>query len=413
MPVASWSMAWRGGSCRWRGSRWSARWGARRWGARSAGCRGRRRGRGRRLGGSGRRRGLGLAHRRRRNRPGPVGRRRDPVAVGHAPAQNGLQVRVGVVVGQDRPSQVGRNAQVTSVAAQVDTRRRRRVEHVVRVGNPVPVSVAGVGLPGARKELHRADGTVVCRVAVQRAAVGVPDHRGTGQAAVQAGSEDEPTSRAGLIDAAAPGVAGLDTADAGQDPPRQVAGRHTRREVGLGLAVRREHRDGYAGLAGRHEGDRGRLGRLGAPTQQPRPRPRGRRRGAARSPCRSAGPGRSAGPAPASRCPRRATASRRPPPAAGRLAVRRRRVAASSIRPSSAPWTPAVRPFADRVLLPTLTTVTLRGRPVSGLSGSLGHLSMTQGITSPKAPTFPLLTVGTPHSSGLGVASDRWAPSLG
>ena len=81
---------------------------------------------------------------------------------------------------------------------------------------------------------------------------------GTREAAVQARSEDAPTSRASLVDPAAAGMTGLDASDAGQDPPRQVAGRHTRSEGGLGSAVGSQHRDRDTRLTHLHEGDRSR-----------------------------------------------------------------------------------------------------------------------------------------------------------
>ena len=93
----------------------------------------------------------------------------------------------------------------------------------MRVGPPVAVAVGGEQAPGAREELHRADGPVVGLVEVQRPAVGVADDRRPGQRPVQPGAEDHPPGRAGWVDPATGGLPRLDPADTGQEPPRQAA----------------------------------------------------------------------------------------------------------------------------------------------------------------------------------------------
>lgn len=155
------------------------------------------------------------------------------------PGPDRAQIRLRVVVAEDRRVQVARDRQVRSARAQIATGGERRVEDVVRVGPPVAVAVRAPTGPGRRDELHRTDRAVVHRVPVVGAAVGVPD-QGEG-AAVQARSEDLPHGRTVRGHPAASGLPGLHLADRGQQlPPQATAGRLAR-QPGLGPPIGQEH----------------------------------------------------------------------------------------------------------------------------------------------------------------------------
>ena len=114
--------------------------------------------------------------------------------------------------------------------------------------------------PGARDELHGADGAVEGGVAVQRAAVGVADRGGAHRGAVEAGAEDAAVGGARAVDPAAGGVPGLDAADAGDEVPRQAARRVRGGERGFGGPVGGQHRARDPGAVGSGRGDgRGRV----------------------------------------------------------------------------------------------------------------------------------------------------------
>ena len=129
---------------------------------------------------------------------------------------------------------------------------------------PSLVAVLGERLPGARDELHGADGAVEGGVAVQRAAVGVADRGGADRGAVEAGAEDAAVGGARAVDPAAGGVPGLDAADAGDEVPRQAARRVRGGERGFGGPVGGQHRARDPGAVGGGRGDgRGRVVREG------------------------------------------------------------------------------------------------------------------------------------------------------
>jgi hypothetical protein len=169
-----------------------------------------------------------------------------------------------VVVGQHGLGHRRRIRQVAGRAEEI-AGAGRGVEDVVRVGHAVAVSVLAPVPPGAGQELHGANRPIPRCVAVPGAAVTIWDHGVTRRGSVQRDTHDPAAGVAVGVDASAVCVARLDPADAGQEPPWQMAGRLGRRQVGLRLPVRREHADGYAGRPVRHTdapGQRVRRGRL-------------------------------------------------------------------------------------------------------------------------------------------------------
>jgi hypothetical protein len=99
-----------------------------------------------------------------------------------------MQILPRVVVPEDRPVEVGLDGQVTAVGAKVAAGSERGVVDVVGVLAVVAVGVLAPPGPGRGDELHRADRTVVRRVAVVRTVVGVRDVREAD--AVEDGTED-------------------------------------------------------------------------------------------------------------------------------------------------------------------------------------------------------------------------------
>ena len=150
--------------------------------------------------------------------------------------------------------------EVPAAVAEVRRRARRRVLHVLRVGDPVRVGVHAERAPGAREELHRPDRAVPLRVAVPVAAVGVGD-RGVA-VPVEDRAEDRRAVRA--VDRAADEGARLDLPDRRQQAHRQVtAGRRAGDRGAVGVEedvgdVGLHRRAG--GRAGRRDPDRGRRG---------------------------------------------------------------------------------------------------------------------------------------------------------
>ncbi len=112
---------------------------------------------------------------------------------------------------------------------------------VVGVGDTVAVAVGCVVPPGGRDELHRADRAVPRRVTVVPATVGVGD-RGHVALAVEHRAENGFERVTGRVDVAASGMVGLDTADAGEQRPVDVAPRVLGGEARGGLSVGVEHR---------------------------------------------------------------------------------------------------------------------------------------------------------------------------
>ncbi|OSY45450.1 hypothetical protein BG653_02983 [Streptomyces platensis] len=177
------------------------------------------------------------------------------VAVERVPGQHRAQIRVGVVVAEDRPVQVGLSRQIAVAGAEIAARGERRIEDVVGVLLAVAVAVsaptgavgAAVG-PGGRDELHRAHGAVVGEVAVIAAGVGVGD---PGEAvAVELRAEYRTEGGALGVDRAAARLAGLDLADPGEQLPGQPAARVGGVDRGRGLLVRGQDGGGEAGLGG-------------------------------------------------------------------------------------------------------------------------------------------------------------------
>ena len=80
-----------------------------------------------------------------------------------------------MVVGQHCPFSGRPRAQITSGGAQVMGCRECRIEHVLRIANPVGVAVVLPRHPAGGDELHRPDGAVPLGVAVVPACVGVGD----------------------------------------------------------------------------------------------------------------------------------------------------------------------------------------------------------------------------------------------
>ena len=149
-----------------------------------------------------------------------------------------------MVVGQDRGPQRGGVGEVPAAVAEVRRGARRRVLHVLRVGDPVPVGVHTERAPGAGDELHRTDGAVPRHVAVPVPAVGVRD-RGEAVAV-----EDRTQHRGAVrtVDRTADEGARLDLADRRQQAHRQVA---AGRGAGDRGAVGLEEDVGDVGLHGR------------------------------------------------------------------------------------------------------------------------------------------------------------------
>jgi len=158
-----------------------------------------------------------------------------------------------VVVSQHGLSHRRGTRQVTGRAEEV-ARSGRGIEDVVRVGHAVAVPVLAPVPPRAGQELHRTDRPVPRRVAVPRAAVAVRDHGRARRRPVQRDADDPAAGVAVGVDASAVCVPGLDPPDTREEPPRQMAGGLARRQVGLRLAVRGEHGDGYAGRPVGHSG---------------------------------------------------------------------------------------------------------------------------------------------------------------
>jgi hypothetical protein len=168
-----------------------------------------------------------------------------------------------VVVRQHGSSDRRRIRQVAGRAQEV-ARAGRGVEDVVRVGHAVAVAVLAPIAPRAGQELHRADRAIPGRVAVPGAAVAVGYHRVTGGRPVQRDAHYAAAGVAVGVDPSAVCVARLDPPDPRQEPPRQMAGRLGRRQVGLRLAVGGQHADGYAGRPVGHSGTPGqRVGSIG------------------------------------------------------------------------------------------------------------------------------------------------------
>ena len=80
-----------------------------------------------------------------------------------------------MVVSQHRPVLPSCGTQVTPGGAQVTRRGEGGVVDVERICRPVAVAVDTVTGPGGGNELHRPDGVVEARVAIQPAAIGVGD----------------------------------------------------------------------------------------------------------------------------------------------------------------------------------------------------------------------------------------------
>ncbi len=142
------------------------------------------------------------------------------------------------------------------------------------VADAVTVAVGGVPVPRAGQELHRPDGPVVQRVSVQPAAVGVPDHHGACEAAVEPRAVDRREGHSCLGDHS-PGeaaVVGLDPSYAGQQRPvhptrrcrhgQDVGGGPVRAQSGLRDAAATQRRRVHSRV--RRAGFDRRLGRLGA-----------------------------------------------------------------------------------------------------------------------------------------------------
>ena len=209
-----------------------------------------------------------------------------------------------MVVGQHGSGHRRRTRQVTGRAEEI-ARPGRGVEHVVRVGHAVAVAVLAPVPTRARQELHRTHRAVPRRVTVPRAAVAVRDHGRPRRRPVQCDADDPATRVAVGVDAPAVCVPGLDPPDPREEPPRQMAGGLARRQVGLRLAVRGEHADGYAsrpvghsrapgqrvrgvGLYGGRVRRRAGCASVGAGTTRVRRRRAGRRRPLHERPLRSA-----------------------------------------------------------------------------------------------------------------------------
>jgi hypothetical protein len=162
-----------------------------------------------------------------------------------------------VVVGQDGPLLTRAGTDIAARDAEVSRGRQRGVEDVERVGAAVAVAVGGVTLPGGGDELHRPDGAVPHRVAVQSAVIGVADDGRS--VAVQRDADDGPGggSVGAQLSAAEATVVRLDPPDPGQQRPGEVAARIADRESPRRPAVglQRGQRDAAArqrGHDGRH-----------------------------------------------------------------------------------------------------------------------------------------------------------------
>jgi hypothetical protein len=166
--------------------------------------------------------------------------------VGHG--EDEVQVRGGVVVGEDRALLAGGGPEVAAGGAEVPGGRQGGVEDVERVGPAVAVAVRRVALPRGRDELHGADGAVVHRVAVEHAVVGVADDRGP--VPVEGDADDAPGGGpvGAQLGAAEPPVVRLHPADAGEQRPGEPAAGVELAFARGGLLIRVQCGDGDAVL---------------------------------------------------------------------------------------------------------------------------------------------------------------------
>jgi hypothetical protein len=121
-----------------------------------------------------------------------------------------------MVVGHDGCELPGTGTQVAARDAEVVRRGHRRVVDVERIRELIAIAVHRVNRPRRRNELHRSYGTVVYRVTVHLAIIGVMDERGA--LAVQRNADHG--GRRGAVCAkqctTVPTVIGLDPADRGK-----------------------------------------------------------------------------------------------------------------------------------------------------------------------------------------------------